>query len=129
MVCVGRRSVVCGVHCLLLTLYVLCCVAVSLCCGMAGGLVACLPLLSVFLFLFVLVFGVVRAQPSEHARYPRTPLRSLIVFSLLFSAPRFSLCHVFPVIVEWRCVLYHVSVCCVGMTATGSLSRSSPFFW
>ena len=47
------------------------------------------PLLSVFLFLFVLVFGVVRAQLCEHARYPRTPLRlSCVCFvfsSLLFS--------------------------------------------
>ena len=30
---------------------------------------------SLFLLLLVLVFGVVRAQPCEHARYPRTPLR------------------------------------------------------
>ena len=44
----------------------------------------CLPLL-----LFVLVFGVVRAQPCEHARYPRTPLCSLVVCSPLYSPPFF----------------------------------------
>ena len=45
-----------------------------------------------FFFFFVLVFGVVRAQLCEHARYPRTPLRSL--FFLLFSslASRLSFC-------------------------------------
>lgn len=55
-----------------------CCVAG---CGMAvGGVRVCglFPLssssLRLPLLLFVLVFGVVRAQPCEHARYPRTPL-------------------------------------------------------
>ena len=44
----------------------------------------------------LLVFGVVRAQPCEHARYPRTPLCSLVVFSCcLLSAPRLSSCPVF----------------------------------
>ena len=80
-----------------------------------------------FLFLFVLVFGVVRAQPCEHARNPRTPLRlsCYVLFSLLtvsFSRPAF-LC------LEWRWGIHHVSVCCVGMIAMGSLSRSSSFFW
>jgi hypothetical protein len=42
-----------------------------------------------FLF-FLLVFGVVRAQPCEHARYPRTPLRSLLS-SLVFSPVLFVL--------------------------------------
>ena len=82
--------------------------------------------LFLFLFLFVLVFGVVRAQPREHARYPRTPLCSL-VFSLLYSSPFFA-----P---RLSCYcgmaggIHHVSVCLVGMTATGSLSLSSSFFW
>ena len=40
-----------------------------------------------FLFFFVLVFGVVRAQPCEHARYPRTPLCSSCCFVL--STPLF----------------------------------------
>lgn len=103
-----------------------------LCCVWNGGgvwvcgLVACLPLLSVFFFL-LLVFGVVRAQPCEHARYPRTP--SCPLLCSLLSAPRLSSCPVFPVIVELRCVIHHVLVCCVGMTAMGSLSRSSSFFW
>ena len=111
---VGRRA--CGVYCLLSTVNSLCVVwcvfqcgvcVVLLCCvvgyGMAGcgrvrGLVVCLLLLSVFLFSFLLlVFGVVRAQLCEHARYPRTPLRlscCLLLFSvfscLLFLAPRLS---------------------------------------
>ena len=38
-----------------------------------------------FFFFFVLVFGVVRAQLCEHARYPRTPLRFLL-FCLVFFA-------------------------------------------
>ena len=90
---------------------------------------SCLPCLSFFLFLFVLVFGVVRAQPSEHARYPRTPLRlPCCVLSPLF--PAFPLFLAPPFYrLEWRWGIHHVSVCCVGMTAIGSLSRSSSFFW
>lgn len=84
---------------------------------------------SSFSFL-LLVFGVVRAQPCEHARYPRTPLCSLfLLFALSFlflsSAPRLS-----SVCLEWRWVCgHHVSECSVGMTATGSLSLSPSFFW
>lgn len=49
--------------------------------------VVCLSLLSVFLFSsLLLVFGVVRAQPCEHARYPRTPM--CLLFSSL-SLPAF----------------------------------------
>lgn len=51
-------------------------------CGGAWSL-ACSFFLSLslcLLFLFVVVFGVVRAQPCEHARYPRTPLRPFVVF-------------------------------------------------
>lgn len=147
----GVWCVVCGVGCGVSTHHPCCgahlsvvCVVMAACddsaclvlshcvvgCGMAaGGLVACL---SFFLFLFVLVFGVVRAQLCEHARYPRTPLCSFccLVFSsslLLCSPPFFVLrlsCYV-----EWRWGVHHVSVCCVGMTATGSLSLSSSFFW
>nr|DAM57422.1 MAG TPA: hypothetical protein [Caudoviricetes sp.] len=56
---------------------------------------------SLFVFLFslssslLLVFGVVRAQPCEHARYPRTPLCFLLLCSLLF-APRLSSRPAFP---------------------------------
>lgn len=130
MCCGVCFSVVRVLSCLVL----LCCVVG---CGMAVGegvcgLVACLSLFSVFFFSFLLlVFGVVRAQPREHARYPRTPLCSpcCVLSSLRFPAPRFSSCPAFPVNVEWRWVIHHVSVCCVGMTATGSLSLSSSFFW
>ena len=127
------------VYCLLSTLYVLCCVVLLCCvvgCGMAvvceGAWFRCLCSLFLFFFffLFVLVFGVVRAQPSEHARNPRTPLRCPFSFSssscfsslLSFCAPPFC-------VLEWRRVIHHVSVCCVGMTAMGSLSLSSSFFW
>ena len=79
------------------------------------------------LSLLLLVFGVVRAQLCEHARYPRTPCIPLLCS--LLSIHRLSSRTVFPVIVEWRCVIHHVSVCCVGMTAMGSLSLSSSFFW
>lgn len=103
--------------------------------GMAVGVVSMfvfscslfLPLLP----LFVLVFGVVRAQPCEHARYPRTPLRlSVALSSLLFSSssPAFLRAPPFSVL-EWRWVFHHVSECSVGMTAMGSLSLSSSFFW
>ena len=122
-----------GVWCVVSTVYTsfvlwcasqwcVCCVAVcddSAClvlshcvvgCGMAVvrgvcGLVACLPLLSVFFSLLLLVFGVVRAQPCEHARYPRTPLclRTLLLF-LFLSAPRLSstLFHSPPFLLLWN---------------------------
>nr|DAS08672.1 MAG TPA: hypothetical protein [Caudoviricetes sp.] len=52
------------------------------------GLVVCL-LLVFFFSSLLLVFGVVRAQPCEHARYPRTPLRlpCCVLSSLLRSPP------------------------------------------
>ena len=63
---------------------------------------------SPFLLLLVLVFGVVRAQPCEHARYPRTPIVFPWLFCLLFSsllfALRLSSSSVFPSAVEWRWV-------------------------
>ena len=54
-------------------------------------------------FPFVLVFGVVRAQLCEHARYPRTPLRlscCLVLSSLLPHC--LSSLSAFLVSVEWR---------------------------
>jgi hypothetical protein len=108
-------------------------------CGMAvvqwggGVLVHCSRSLS-SLSSLVLVFGVVRAQPCEHARYPRTPLRPLVVFSflvaarLLCSSPFFTI-RLSSACSEWRRGVHHVSLCCVGMTAMGSLSLSSSFFW
>ena len=64
----------------------------------------CLLLLAFLSFFLVLVFGVVRAQLCEHARYPRTPLCSsccvsrLVFFFVPLSSSlfRFSLCLVFP---------------------------------
>ena len=51
--------------------------------------------------LLLLVFGVVRAQLCEHARYPRTPLCSLVVFSLLSSLlPAFL--HAPPFLLLWN---------------------------
>lgn len=138
-------GVACGDYCLLSVVdsFVLWCVVVVVVrvmphcvvgCGMAGrgegvcGLVACLLFLFFLFFLFVLVFGVVRAQLCEHARYPRTPLCSLVLscccsLLLFLSAPRFSS------VVGIAAGVYHVSVCCVGMTAIGSLSLSFSFFW
>nr|DAU65742.1 MAG TPA: hypothetical protein [Caudoviricetes sp.] len=65
-------------------------------CDGCDGLVACLLRLPLPLPFLLLVFGVVRAQLCEHARYPRTPSCSSCCFvlsSLLFcSIPRLSLC-------------------------------------
>lgn len=123
---------------------------VLLCCGLWNGggvvwcegvcgLVACLPLLPLLSILSsssLLVFEVARAQPSEHVRYPRTPLCSLVVFSslcssFLYAPPFFSpISLLAPPFRVWNGGGgYHVSECLVGMTATGSLSLSSPFFW
>ena len=137
-------------HSLVLCCPLLLCIAVLLCCCVVGcGMaVVCegvwsrclssslfLPCSSTLLLLFVLVFGVVRAQPCEHARYPRTPLRPRLLLALSLSCLVFSslflvFLHALPfLLLERRRVIHHVSVCCVGMTATGSLSRSSSFFW
>lgn len=94
------------------------------------GLVACLPLLSVFpVLLFVAgVRGSARAALRARTLSPNTIVFSCVLFFFSLCS-LLSSCSAFPVIVEWRCVIHHVSVCCVGMTATGSLSRSSSFFW
>ena len=113
--CWVEGRVVSTVYRSLSTLYVLWCVFQ---CGVlwnGGGvgrvcsLFVCLLCLSLLLPLLLLVFGVVRAQLCEHARYPRTPLRSPCCLScLLFFVPRLSSCPAFPVIVEWR---WEVSPC------------------
>lgn len=73
------------------------------------------------------VFGVVRAQLCEHARYPRTPTCPLL-FSVLFcSSARFFARRLS--FVGMAVGVHHVSVCWVGMTAMGSLSLSPSFFW
>ena len=120
---------------------------VVLCCGLWNGgvcvvcvwcvcgLVVCLPLLSVFLFLLrVGVRGSARAALRARTLSPNT-IASPLLFALFFSALLFSsllpafLHHPPFLLLEWRCVIHHVLECCVGMTAMGSLSRSSPFFW
>jgi len=99
-----------------------CCV-VLLCCGMAGGVVSSLVFLSspLSLSLCVGVRGSARAALRARTSSPNTNVFSLLCFPL-------SLCPAF-LLLEWRCVIHHVSVCCVGMTAMGSLSRSFSFFW
>ena len=63
---------------------------------MVCGCVVLLPRIVPILFLFVLVFGVVRAQLCEHARNPRTPLRlPCCLLSLLFSSSLLSSCPAF----------------------------------
>lgn len=121
------------------------CLVLSYCvvgCGMAGGLVACLSSLQPsssfslaslsLLSVFVGVRGSARAALRARTLSPNTIASSAHCSSSLLSAPLFfsslSL-SAFLVIVEWRWVIHHVLECCVGMTAMGSLSRSSPFFW
>ena len=140
--CAGRKGVrrllsTVDSSCVVVRVSVWCvCCLVVVCCGLwNGGVCGCVVSLLVFPFSLsshscLVVFGVVRAQLCEHARYPRTPLCSLVLlcsssFSSLLAflrAPPFLL-------LEWRWVIHHVLVCCVGMTATGSLSRSFSFFW
>lgn len=107
-------------------------------CGMAvcDGcvvLVACLVFLSLSLSLplCVGVRGSARAALRARTLSPNTIVSFLLCCSVLsyLLPPRLSSLSVFPVIVEWRWVIHHVSVCCVGMTAMGSLSLSSSFFW
>ena len=103
--------------------------------GVQGGAVSSLVLLSLSSSspLCVGVRGSARAAMRARTLSPNT-IAFLLLFALsllsclLFSAPRLSSCSVF-LVVEWRWVVHHVSVCCVGMTATGSLSLSSSFFW
>ena len=145
--CWVEGRVVPAVHCQLLC--VVMCVSVwcvrclvVLCCGLWNGggvgesvrvcgLVACLP----FLFLVVGVRGSARAALRARTLSPNT-IVSLLLCSPPPSSfcPRLSSCPAFLYrssffLLEWRCVIHHVSVCCVGMTAMGSLSRSSLFFW
>ena len=146
MVCVGWE----GVWCLLSTVHTLSvlwcasqwcvCCFVALCCGLwnGGGCGVFVCLLCFLLFLFFFLVGGVRGSARAALR-ARTLSPNTIASPLLFalsclvlfvlSAPRLSSCPAFPVIVEWRCVIHHVSVCLVGMTATGSRSLSFSFFW
>ena len=144
----------CGVYCLHIVRVVGCisqgvCVVMAVCddsaclvlsycvvgCGMAMCVcfVACLPLLCLPLPLCVGVRGSARAALRARTLSPNTIASPLLLAlsCLLFSSLlplRLSSSSAFPCL-EWRCVIHHVSVCLVGMTATGSLSLSSPFFW
>ena len=109
----------------------------GLCVGRnGGGVMGVRGLVVCFVFLFSLsssslcvgVRGSARAALRARTLSPNTIVSSLVVFSLLFSAPRFCSLSAF-LLLEWRWVIHHVSVCCVGMTATGSLSLSPSFFW
>ena len=90
------------------------------------------PSFSLFLSLLLLlplcvgVRGSARAAMRARTLSPNTIVSSLLCS--LLSTPRFSSRLAFPV-VEWRWGIHHVSLCCVGMTATGSLSLSFSFFW
>ena len=132
--CCGVCVVMAGCNdsaCLVLSHCVVGCGIAVVCGGVCEGCVV-----SSLLFLFlplslplcVGVRGSARAALRARTLSPNTIVSPLLC-SFLFSAPRLSLLSAFPVIVEWRCVIHHVSVCLVGMTAMGSLSRSSSFFW
>lgn len=96
----------------------------------------CLLLLSVFSLPFLLCVGVrgsARAALRARTLSPNTIASSLVAclslsLFLFFFAPRLSSPSVF-LSFGMAVGVYHVLECCVGMTATGSLSRSSPFFW
>ena len=83
------------------------------------------------LSLCVGVRGSARAALRARTLSPNTIVFSLLIvcFCLFSFTPRLSSPSAFSVIVEWRWRIHHVSVCLVGMTAMGSLSRSSSFFW
>lgn len=103
----------------------------------SGGVMACVvlsplrPLPSFLSLLFVIgVRGSARAALRARTLSPNTivflaPYCSLLLF---LSAPRLSSSSAFLSFGVAVCA-YHVSLCSVGMTATGSLSRSSSFFW
>lgn len=82
--------------------------------------------------LCVGVRGSARAALRARTLSPNTIVSSAYCFSFLLAVPRLS-SPVFRLpaflLLEWRCVIHHVLVCCVGMTATGSLSLLSSFFW
>lgn len=130
--CGAEGRVVSTVYCLLF-----------MCCGVRFSGVGCGMAVGVCVSLLVLLFppssssssrvgvrGSARAAMRARTLSPNTIVFPLVVSlsSLLFSAPRFSSRSAF-LCLEWRRVIHHVLVCCVGMTATGSLSRSPSFFW
>ena len=124
--CWVEGRVVSTVYCQLF----MCCVVEWRWGGGVCGLVAYLPLLFVFFFFFFFVVGV--RGSARAARRARTLSPNTIVFFVCFVFS--SSLHLSPFFMHrlscycGMAVGYHVLVCCVGMTATGSLSRSSSFF-
>lgn len=96
----------------------------------------CLRCLLAFLLSLPLSFssfvggvrGSARAALRARTLSPNTTVFFFLPVSSFLLLPVFFLHPSFLVFGMAVCV-YHVSVCCVGMTATGSLSLSSAFFW
>ena len=123
------------------------CFVLSYCvvgCGMAvcgGGVVSLLVFIPPFLSLFlsfssplslrVGVRGSARAALRARTLSPNTIVFPLAAFVLLFSfSSRPAFLRAPPFLFVGMAVCgHHVSVCLVGMTAMGSLSLSSSFFW
>ena len=150
-VCVGWKGggvwcVVCGVWCLLFSInpsYVVVStvvvVHVMLHCVVGCGMAVCEGrawsrcLSSLFpfsssSFSCVGVRGSARAAVRARTLSPNTIVFScclLVFFSLLL----FAFLHAPPFLCWNGGGVHHVLLCCVGMTAMGSLSRSSAFFW
>lgn len=151
IVCGAEGCVVSAVHCQLCVLLwrvfqggvrvvLLCCVVG---CGMAAGWCEgvrsrclfssslCPPPLPLLLPLCVGVRGSARAALRARTLSPNTIVSSAYCSSSPpCSSPFFSSLSLLAFLcLEWRWVIHHVLECCVGMTAMGSLSRSSSFFW
>ena len=79
------------------------------------------------------VRGSARAALRARTLSPNTIVSFLLLFllfcSVLFCLPPFFVRRFSSVTGMAVCVVYHVSLCSVGMTAMGSLSLSSSFFW
>lgn len=82
-----------------------------------------------FVFFFLLVVGV-RGSARAALRARTLSPNTIVSFVLFVVSSSLAFLHhpLFPLL-EWRWGVHHVSLCSVGMTATGSLSRLSPFFW
>ena len=91
-----------------------------------------LPISFSLLLICVGVRGSARAAMRARTLSPNTIvfllLLCLVFCPVLSCSPPFFVSRLSVFGMAVVCV-YHVSVCCVGMTAIGSLSRSSWFFW
>ena len=143
----GVCGVVCGLEWRWCLLPILVCVVVCisvwcvLSCGMAVGGVCGSCCLSCFvsslffllLFLCAGVRGSARAALRARTLSPNTTVFPCCVLCLVLSSPLPRSPPFFNSLPFFCCRMavgvYHVSVCCVGMTAIGSLSLSSSFFW